>query len=107
MERVSFEVACAIKVAGYPQVGQRYQYTYEGTLVDLVKDGGICYGPVSPTYLEVWLWLWREKRIFIKVSECTCYISINGKFFSGIPKKDPEEAIVATIDYLVDNNLIK
>lgn len=108
MERVSFEVAKAIKKAGYPQECQRYQYTYEGRLVDLVRAGGICYGPKAPTYLEVWLWLWREKKIYFGIEavsyphEGTC---LND--YQDIPYIDPEEAIESAIEYMVENNLIK
>lgn len=114
MKRVSFNVAKTLKEAGYPQISQRYQYTYEGTLTDLVRDGGICYGPVAPTYIDTWLWLWREKDIRIQnntydtiiclvESKPNRIIYLNGNAYG----KDPEEAIIAAIEYLVTNNLIK
>ena len=108
MKRVSFKVATALKEAGYPQIGE---YWYDGS-------GLCCYSEsdldelqnhfyAAPYVLEVWLWLWREKGIIIKITQCTSYVSIGNKLFSGVPKKDPEEAIIATIECLVDNNLIK
>lgn len=112
---VSFEVAKALKEAGYPQVG-RYQYTYTGKLVDLVREGGVCYGPMAPTYIDIWLWMWRKKGIQItpkKWLQPSCLGSImesdNGLYHEiyDLDKKDPEEAIVKAIDYLVENNLIK
>ena len=61
---------------------------------------------------EVWLWLWREKRIPIPVHEVEddfdgevigFYIwAIDGIF----EENDPEEAIIAAIEYLVDNGRI-
>lgn len=100
-KRVSFKVAQVVKEAGYPQISQRFQYTYECTLVDLVRDGGICYGPVAPTYLDVWLWLWREKDL-VKMDVWDKYINDIANNYI-----DPEEAIIAAIEYLVDNELIK
>lgn len=113
---VSLEIAKALKEAGYPQVG-RYQYTYTGKLVDLVREGGVCYGPMAPSYIDAWLWLWREKGITLEPSkegilvlECEdengqLYYSHN--IYSQDENKDPEEAIANAIIYLVENNLIK
>lgn len=111
---VTFEVAKALKDAGYPQVG-RYQYTYTGELVDLVREGGICYGQVAPSYLDAWLWLWRVKKIYIEVNciQCSEYnteVSIwheYGQYHYECKFTDPEEAIAKAIEYLVTNNLIK
>lgn len=61
-KRVSFSIAKAIKNAGYPQVGY-YWYSPQGeecySESDLDEVGYIS----SPTYLDVWLWLWREKKV--------------------------------------------
>lgn len=54
MKRVSLKVAKAIKDAGYPQDYENAEDTYTNLI------GGIW---VKPTYIEVWLWLWREKKI--------------------------------------------
>ena len=69
-------------------------------------------------YLEVWLWLWREKGIRFNVEDlwdanlsytergCAC----NTNQLGGIctPEvSDPEEAIIAAIEYLVTNKLLK
>lgn len=129
MKIVSFEIAKALKEVGYPQDRQRYQYGYEGNLVDLVRDGGICYGPVAPTYLEVWLWLWRKKKYRILLSASNQrWDEVHGvvdgvdgivetSWHRGLPgydatnhranNTDPEKAIEQAIEYLVDNNLIK
>lgn len=118
MKRVSFETAKAIKEASYPQKACRYQYNYEGILVDLVREGGICYGPIAPTYLEVWLWLWREKNIRFDIEdlwdaelsypERGCASNTNQLGGICTPEvSDPEEAVVAAIEYLVKQNLLK
>lgn len=105
MKRVSFEVAKCLKEIGYPQenIGQGMVYnTYE----HLVEVYGMCASFVAaPTYLEVWLWLWREKKIALSIIK-----DGNGwygfEIFQG-HLNDPEEAIIAAIEYLVINNLIK
>lgn len=112
--RVSFRVAKAIKEAGYPQYNQPITeigwYNKAGVYTNQLPTfwkGDDMFVAVAPTYLDVWLWLWREKGVIIKITQYTCYVSIGNKFFSGVPKKDPEEAIIAAIDDLVDNDLIK
>lgn len=69
-------------------------------------------------YIEVWLWLWREKGIRFDVEnlwdaefsypERGCASNTNQLGGICTPEvSDPEEAIIASIDYLVDNGLIK
>lgn len=111
MKRVSFKVAKAIKEAGYPQIGQFRTHDSDfyapngekesSMEFDLIPDGYV----YAPFYLEVWLWLWREKKINV-IPE---YDQISGLFSScGVSERDdPEEAIIAAIEYLVDKNLIK
>lgn len=62
-----------------------------------------------PTYLEVWLWLWRIKGIFITFDNHITFISSLSGLDIELPEfySDPEEAIIAAINYLVDNDLIK
>lgn len=131
-KRVSFKVAKAIKEAGYLQGLTDYVYNerccedesicgvedttycaiYKGTLLDRCEnvDSPICD---APTYLDVWLWLWTNKNIhlipvemrdvgFRDTGEVT--VMYNGR---GFVRSTPEEAIIAAIDYLVDNSLIK
>lgn len=110
MKRVTFKIAKAIKEIGYPQTiegefasyydvtGRFYEYSYKVLInPDLIYD--------APTYLEVWLWLWKEKKINVTPE----YDQISGMFLScGISEReDPEEAIKVAIEYLVDNDLIK
>ena len=111
MKKVSFKVAKAIKEAGYPQYGSCDEYySQEGRRIDKFCDINKLIYP-SPSYLEVWLWLWREKKKDIDIifsadeggwtfmqnpSPCDCGLY-----------DDPEEAIIAAIEYLVNNNLIK
>ena len=115
---VSFEVAKAIKEAGYPQATE-YWYT---------KDGELCYslsdldevGYIScPSYIDAWLWLWRKKEIRICLEDAKnpkepeidrgCYVGTNqlGGICSSQEFADPEDGIVDIIDYLVENKLIK
>ena len=102
MKRVSFEVAKAIKEAGYPQNSQ-VMYKENGALTtSFIRYSNTC---AAPTYIDVWLWLWREKKIWIQVRHMgngnwfRCYVTEQD--FS-----DPEEAIIATIEHLVEHNLI-
>ena len=113
-KRVSFKVAKAIKEAGYPQ------WSVEGA--DNTKLAYDCVGEMweiryfdqnpqdyytAPTYLDVWLWLWREKKITIDiVGGIEFRIHITDNFIGGCGD-NPEEAIIKAIEYLVDNNLIK
>ena len=141
MERVSFKVAKAIKEVGYPQDPNcdkyvtepckgRYiwytpnpDYTSKGDDDDLydfevgeyvdheMYNVSVAHSVVAPTYLEVWLWLWREKKKCIEV----CFSLDEGNWtFMQNPSpcdcglyNDPEEAVIAAIEYLVDANLIK
>ena len=103
MKRVSFKVAKAIKEAGYPQDELKnpdsHWFYDEETKCDILRV----------TYLEVWLWLWREKRIPISVHEVEDdfggeVIGFNVWARGGIFEENgPEEAIIAAIEYLVDN----
>lgn len=106
MKRVSFKVAKVLKEAGYPQedLSECYQYPEDNSAIPLA-----CFA-CKPTYLEVWLWLWQNKNIHIELldSKITtqCYASINDSKDTFL-FASPEEAIIAAIEYLVDNNLIK
>lgn len=119
MKQVTFKVATALKDAGYPQDLSTYQKCYWSHCddirlfnydeVDCLDYWQLCC--VAPTYLDVWLWLWREKKCPISVEVClgkwayfekeTC-VSNDGYIYN-----DPEEAIKSAIEYLCDNNLIK
>lgn len=116
MEIVSFEVAKAIKEAGYPQGKTAKVYLLED--YGLFKKGLDIFNKLDnsynkadiPTYLEVYLWLWNELGIkfIIDLDEdgAKCYGRVNDVIIdeSG---DDPEEAIKQAIEYLVTNNLIK
>ena len=112
MKRCSFKVARALKEAGYPQYGSCDEYyNQEGHVVSKFCDINKLIYP-APTYLEVWIWLWKVKKIKLMPTPIfneiyndinkvgivapSCYIEAN----------DPEEAIEKAVDYLVDNNLI-
>lgn len=145
---VSFEVAKALKEAGYPQEGNCDKYATEqckgryifytqnpdctskyddndlydfevGEYIDHeMYSVSVAHSAVAPTYIEVWLWLWREKGIRFDVEdlwdaefsypERGCASNTNQLGGICTPEvSDPEEAIIAAIEYLVDNNLIK
>lgn len=113
MKRVSFEVAKAIKEAGYPQDKESITnigwYNLSGVYTnELPKfwEGDNRFVAVAPTYLDVWLWLWREKKICIEIKDNHYYTLakvMNQRFHAD----SPEEAIISAIEYLVKNNLIK
>lgn len=123
MKRVSFEIAKVIKEAGYPQdnvpITEIGWYNIARVYTNQLPtywEGDNMFVAVAPTYLEVWLWLWREKGIYIDIAhyyssdEVTIfdnkyneikYIDCIGKY------RDPEEAIIKAIEYLVNENLLK
>lgn len=102
MKRVSFEVAKVLKEADYPQECDMY-YSVPP------KEQYIGRKIAQPTYLDAWIWLWREKGIHIEIldSKITtqCYATINGEKDT-VLFKSPEEAIKEAINYLIENNLI-
>lgn len=112
MKIVSFETARTLKEVGYPQDkedtvylnnGETYTFDDENPLFRYVPN--CCCD--APTYLDVWLWLWREKKNCIDIVSAHNYdalVHINGEL-KGFA--DPEEAVIAAIEYLVGNNLIK
>lgn len=105
---VTFEIAKALKEAGYPQGKENTAYYNEEGM--LVKPCVFCGGKEiadAPTYIKVWLWLWREKGIYIHVG-FDCCISFNKEDYIPIilMVDDPEEAISKAIEYLVNNNLL-
>lgn len=117
---VTFEIAKVLKEAGYPQNLENTAYYNEEGM--LVKPYVFCGGKEiadAPTYIDAWLWMWREKKIAIGCPYENTYnywfTNINAendkslilwKYSSG-EREDPEEAIISAIEYLVENNLIK
>lgn len=105
MKQVSFKVAKALKVAGYPQEMWLYDAFY--TAQGIYTEEHYFYDDiVAPIYLEAWLWLWRERKECIDIISAhnhDALIHINGEL-KGF--NDPEEAIANAIEYLVNNNLI-
>ena len=134
LKRVSFKVAKAIKEAGYDVICD-YGYCVTDGIPCLVKteeewerhainnsdmqDFLACTCQqvegkddcTTPTYLEVWLWLWREKGIKIGLplpaDRGLAIVVDNKEYIHSVARKDPEEAIIAAIEYIVENNLIK
>lgn len=111
MKRVSFKVAKAIKEAGYPQDYTEFYYDYNGC----IQKRSNCYVNckcVAPTYLDIWLWLWREKKAMLNVdgfelgmAEVVIYLQ-NSIYNTNHIANDPEEAIIAAIEYLVEQKMI-
>lgn len=67
-------------------------------------------------YVEVWLWLWKEKgvRISVDYTQATndifdCWTKLNEEHIKELDctVDEPELAIENTIKYLVQNDLIK
>lgn len=127
-KRVTFEVAKALKEAGYPQPMLGFGYATkhqviefcnfnEGEIIDLdaftPNLGDYVY---CPTYIDTWLWLWRKKKIAIGCPYENTYnywfTNINAENdkslilwkYSSRENEDPEEAIAKAIDYIVKNN---
>lgn len=98
MKRVSFKVAQAIKDAGFPQDYKNAEDVYTNL------NGGMW---VKPTYIEAWLWLWREKDIKYEIVKSGDKVLCKEEPYKFFYMKDPEEAIEKAIEYLVTNNLIK
>lgn len=119
MKQVSFKVAKALKESGYPQEKHNGMYFKDGDktpqniiVKSIIGSNVDEYLISAPTVLEVWLWLWKEKGIYLnidsKVRNITgVLIIIDEKIIKFIEENDPEDAIIAAIEYLVDNNLIK
>lgn len=116
-KRVTLKVAKAIKEAGYPLtkvVCGKYDGHTPVMYAEPINEENWadCDSWYLPTYLEVWLWLWREKKACISIlfDEGNCGIEIWNKqtFLRDFESTfDPEEAIIAAIEYIVDNNLLK
>lgn len=128
MKRVSFKTAKALKEAGYPQgvlpkilkeksfpmyynedFVPNYVYFYAYYITTF--DTNLCVA--CPTYLEVWLWLWREKKIYLNTNTqrkgivCVYWDDTIIHEVKDMRLTDPEEAIASAIENMVDNDLIK
>lgn len=112
MKRVSFKVAKALKEVGYPQRFIDCAYYEDNKLHHIEDPYKNCRTIIAyaPTYIEAWLWLWREKKIYITFCEhgggAICSMS-NGKSIFNFSNEDPEESIIEAIRYLIDNDLLK
>lgn len=111
MKRVSFEVAKYIKEVGYPQdINVIDGYDIHGGETVIYSSSKKCEY-IAPTYLDVWLWLWREKGIYIKDTyDGAVWVwgdKIKSPIYIEVQTKDPEESIKRAIAYLVENKLLK
>lgn len=94
MKRVSLKVAKYLKEVGY-------LFSYE------VNEN---FKEYFPTYLDVWLWLWKVKDIKLSVAEIDDVVKVyirGSKPLISQFSADPEGAIINIIEFLVDNDLIK
>lgn len=128
MEKVSFKTAKAIKEVGYPlerfqtvsreqfESGHGYKYSTdknfysESPSILHPEDNDTIDMYYCSTYLEVWLWLCREKKMLLSIQEfCGEWNVYSPQAHGHIAEHftDPEKAIIAAIEYLVENNLIK
>lgn len=115
MKRVSFEVAKALKEAGYPQnpYNTTLWFNLNGEQIsdDAVIDDDVDINTVcaAPTYFEAWVWLFNKKDIVI---EPKCQINDNGKCYwengyIDCTYYDQEEALEAAIEYIVASKRLK
>ena len=106
MEHVSFEVAKAIKEAGYPQESDKV-YLPDGVFCNYISHFINYYA--APTYYDVWLWIKREKDIKIVFDYYTqlCTIYINDIRKETFNFSRPMESFIDAIEYLVNKNLLK
>lgn len=139
-KRVSYKIAKALKEAGYPQGITRDVYVIKEDCRTCIEYPiGVCisssvalpqdYIADIPFALDVWLWLWRQKkyRILFSASNqrwnevhgivtgtdgevCESYHR-GAKAYDATDHdanwSDPEEAIEKAVEYLVDNKLLK
>lgn len=114
MKRVSFETAKWLKANGYQQGQAEGVYNIDGDWVGILtlKDSASFYDTVdAPTYIDAWLWLWREKKIRIMVNDSGiadyCIYTIwqgshilrESELYQDM-YLEPEGAIISAIEYL-------
>lgn len=116
-KRVSFSVAKALKEVGYPQgITRDVYFIKEDGKTCIEYPIGVCisssvalpqgYIADIPYAMDVWLWLWREKHIAIELLH-TFKQGWGSNLLRYHYHKDPEEAIIAAIEYLIENKLLK
>lgn len=109
MKRISLKVARALKEAGYKFIPAPSSFFTNETNSWFNNEDRELYS--LPTYLEAWLWLWREKKISILLNNGAVVLIQNTDLMWHIVYQnnysDPEDAIANAIEYLVDNDLIK
>lgn len=134
MKTVKFELAKILKYIGFPQGNSERVYLLSN--YDKMIEGFIIKkdkAPIEitadiPTYFEVWNWLWTENKFRILLSASNqrwnevhgIVTGINGivpmSYHTGEESykatdhysnyKNPEEAIVGAIDYLVEKGFL-
>lgn len=115
MKRVSLKVAKSLKEAGYPQIFIDYAYYEDNKLHHTEDPYNNCRKIIAyaPTYLDAWLWLWREKKIYLNTNTqrkgivCVYWDDTIIHEVKDMKLTDPEEAIASAIENMVDNDLVK
>ena len=104
MRRIQIKAAKAIKEAGYPLEIKSIEEAEKLGWQRNAFFTGMCTCALCPYAMEVWLWLWKDKKIVIDIQY---HAKSNRWVYGCYYYKDQEEAIIAAIDYLVDNDLIR
>ena len=111
MERVTAKVAKALKETGYPieikSIEEAEKLGWQGKAFFT----GTCTCGLRPYAVEVWLWLWRKKKIIADIGSnergilASIWTSEMDKIWDNmsINYSDPEEAIIWSIEYLVEH----
>lgn len=134
MKRVSSKITKVLKDAGYPlerfqtvsreqfEAGHGYKYSTdknyysESPSILYPEDNDAIDMYDCPFCFDAWLWLWKTKKICLEIEkahthdlyiqrDCVCGTEQCGGFYTQ-EFADPEEAIIAAIEYLCDNDLI-
>lgn len=104
MKEISFKVAKAIEKLGYPQLSNGF-YTEDGTAIYYPENCSMPGYYAITTYINVWLWLWDEKKLSVYPEESLGKWAVfegNNVSREGYIYNDPEEAIANGIEYLLN-----
>lgn len=104
---VSYNVAKALKDAGYPQELTDEVYSELGELVSSAYgEWHLCYD--APTYLDAWLWIATKGIKEAKMpSGVICRTMSEVYVCFKDSGETAEDDFVKSVEYVVDNNLIK